>query len=88
MIMRLRRSSITEMHHTRLSNLAPFLGDTLGATGEDDTFEAYSYEDFRRLYNDAVETMQYYWMLAQHYHEEYEHFRDRYYELFDEVNDL
>ena len=53
-------SSVTTMQHHLLSDLGYFLEDTIAATGFDGSFETYTLDEFRRLYNDAVECRNYY----------------------------
>lgn len=53
-------SSVTTMQHHLLSDLDFFLEDTIAATGFDDSLETYTLDEFRRLYNDALECRNYY----------------------------
>ena len=53
-------SSVTRMQHRLLCDLDFFLENTVAATGFDDSFETYTLDEFRRLYNDAVECRNYY----------------------------
>ena len=53
-------SSVTSMQHHLLCDLDFFLENTVAATAFDGSFETYALDEFRRLYNDAVECRNYY----------------------------
>ena len=86
--MALNNVSITSMHHTTLTDISYFLDDTLAASGSDGSFETYTLESFRRLYNDAVESMNAYHTLAESYKNKAEHYQKLYdnkvHELYDD----
>ena len=86
--MTINNVSITSMHHTTLTDLSYFLDDTLAASGSDNSFETYTLETFRRLYNDAVESMNAYRALAESYRGKAEHYQklydDKMHELYDD----
>ena len=64
--------SVTEMKHALLETLenAPF--SDLAAITYDGKYLGFSYDQFRRLYNDAVESMRAYRDLASKYEHDYE----------------
>ena len=57
--------SVTSLTHRVLADLAPAPFHDLCATDYTDGCEFYSYDTFRRLYNDAVESMLHYKDLAE-----------------------
>lgn len=57
--------SVTSLTHRVLAGLAPAPFHDLCATDYTDGCEFYSYDTFRRLYNDAVESMLHYKCLAE-----------------------
>ena len=66
-------TSVTSMQHHLLQELEslPFDDDLL-AVGFDSSTEVYSLDEFRRLYNDAVESMHHYRYLLSRQMEETE----------------
>ena len=69
-------SSVTSMQHHLLQELEilPF-DDELLAMGFDSSSEVYSLDEFRRLYNDAVESMHHYQYLLSRQKDETERMR-------------
>lgn len=57
--------SVTSLTHRVLADLAPAPFHDLCAKDYTDNCEFYSYDTFRRLYNDAVESMLHYKSLAE-----------------------
>ena len=59
------KASVTSLKHHLLASLGPAPFADLCATDHHENTELYSFDVFRRLYNDAVESMLYYQKLAQ-----------------------
>ena len=72
----IHRSSVTNMQHHLLKDLEPLpFDDMLFADGFDNSSVVYSFDEFRRLYNDAVETMYHYRYLLSRQKQETEKYR-------------
>lgn len=73
--------SVTSMSHQLLKALSPAPFDDLCADLDDGSYRYYSLDQFRRLYNDAVESMRAYEELAGTLELQLELCRDRNSEL-------
>lgn len=73
--------SITQLQHHALAALEPAPFYDLCATDHHGNSEFYSYDIFRRLYNDAVESMRHYKRTAESNHLEIDDLRARCHEL-------
>ena len=87
--MALNNVSITSMHHTTLTDISYwFSDDMIAVSGSDDSFQTCTLDTFRRLYNDAVESMNAYHTLAELYKDKAKHYQklydDKMHELYDD----
>lgn len=85
--MAINNISLTSMHHTTLTDLSYYLDDNISVTGSDGSFETYTSDSFRRLYNDAVESMNTYRTLAESYRDKYLLYYKLYEDLAKEIMD-
>ena len=68
----IENQSITEMSHMIITELSPAPFDELALVTNTGDYQFISYDMFRRLYNDAVESMYAYMRLADDYQLKYE----------------
>ena len=67
----IEKQSITNMNHVIIEELSPAPFDELALRLHSGEYQFLSYDMFRRLYNDAVESMQAYRKLAEDYQKKY-----------------
>lgn len=69
--------SITDLKHHLLKTLENGLSEDLYSEGYDGEYNSYSLDTFRRLYNDALESMYCYRILSDVYRREADEYRQR-----------
>ena len=67
----IENQTITGMNHVIIDDLSPAPFDELSLHLHSGEYQFLSYDMFRRLYNDAVESMQAYKKLAEDYQQKY-----------------
>ena len=67
----IEKQSLTNMNHVIIEELSPAPFDELALRLHSGEYQFLSYDMFRRLYNDAVESMQAYRKLAEDYQQKY-----------------
>lgn len=67
----IEKQSITNLNHGIIDELSPAPFDELALRLHSGEYQFLSYDMFRRLYNDAVESMQAYRKLAEDYQQKY-----------------
>ena len=83
----MKHLSVTKMNHVLLDSLSDAPFDDLAATDFSGNIELYSFDSFRRLYNDAVESMLSY-RLAESLEEKAIHYEALYEDAMHQLHDM